>query len=56
MYVHRNETLVKERKKVENPNSLYKNVMLVFTDGVSRQMFMRVFKKLGMDRKIYEAK
>jgi hypothetical protein len=45
--VHRNETLVKERKKVENPNSLYKNVMLVFTDGVSRQMFMRVFKKLG---------
>jgi len=45
--VHRNESLIKERKKLENPNSLFKNVMLVFTDGVSRNNFMRVFKKLG---------
>ena len=45
--VHRNETLVNERKKLENKDSLFKNVMLIFTDGVSRQHFMRVFKKLG---------
>ena len=45
--IHRNESLIEERKKLENPNSLFKNVMLVFTDGVSRNNFMRVFKKLG---------
>ena len=52
--VHRNETLIEERKKLENPNSLFKNVMLVFTDGVSRQHFMRVLKNLCHQKKIID--
>ena len=45
--IYRNETLINERKKLQNNNSLFENVIIVFTDSVSRQHFKRVFKKLG---------
>ena len=35
----RNETLSKERKKKENPNSLYKNILMIMIDAVSRNRF-----------------
>ena len=34
-----NKTLIKERRKLENPNSLLKNVLLLFFDSVSRKKF-----------------
>ena len=42
----RNETLVKERKKLENKNSLFKNVLVIFIDTASRGMLKRGLKKL----------
>ena len=46
----KNETLSKERKEIENdPNnkniSLYKNIMVIYIDCISRQHFLRVMKK-----------
>ena len=34
-----NKTLIEERKKLENPNSLLKNVLIFFFDAVSRKKF-----------------
>jgi hypothetical protein len=34
-----NKTLIEERKKLENPNSLLKNVLILFLDGVSKKKF-----------------
>lgn len=34
-----NKTLIEQRKKLENPNSLLKNVLVFFFDTVSRQKF-----------------
>ena len=46
----KNETLSKERKEIEtDPNnkyiSLYKNIMVIYIDCISRQHFLRVMKK-----------
>lgn len=38
-----NKTLIKERKKLENPNSLFKNIILFFLDIVSRKKFQTAF-------------
>ena len=40
-----NSTLSKERKKKENKNSLYKNILILFTDGLSRVQFIRKLPK-----------
>ena len=47
MNIYKNETLVKERKKLENKNSLFENVLIVYTDTVSRNHFKSSFPKLG---------
>ena len=48
--VIKNETLAKERKEIEtDPNnkntSIYKNIMIIYIDCISRQHFLRVMKK-----------
>ena len=44
--VHRNETLVKEREKlINNSKILYKNVLVMFFDTLSRAHFLRKFPK-----------
>ena len=46
--VTRNETLSKERKKIaENKHSLYKNVLIVYVDALSRNIFQRKLHKLS---------
>ena len=47
MNVYKNETLVKERKKLENNNSLFDNFLIIYTDTVSRNHFKSAFPKLG---------
>ena len=45
--VNRNETLVKERKKIaEKVKSLYNNVLILYLDTVSRMHFYRKLKKV----------
>ena len=46
----KNETLSEERKKIENNpenvyKSLYKNILFIYIDCISRQHFLRVMKK-----------
>ena len=41
-----NETLSKERKKLENDNSLYDNIFMLYVDATSRAHFQRSFPKL----------
>ena len=46
----KNESLSEERKKIENDQenqykSLYKNVIFIFIDSISRQHFLRIMKK-----------
>ena len=43
--IKRNETLSKERKKKENPNSLYKNILMIMLDAVSRNRFQYTMLK-----------
>ena len=43
----RNETLIKERKKLENNNSLYNNILIIFTDTNSRPHFIKSLKKVS---------
>ena len=44
----RNETLIKERKKLENnKKSLYKNILIIFTDTNSRPHFIKSLKKIS---------
>jgi hypothetical protein len=38
-----NKTLIEERSKLENPNSLLKNVLVFFLDTVSRKKFQTAF-------------
>ena len=38
-----NKTLIEERRKLENPNSLFKNVLVLFLDTVSRKKFQTAF-------------
>ena len=46
--VTRNETLAKERKKIaENKHSLYNNVLLVYVDALSRNIFQRKMHKIS---------
>ena len=45
--INKNETLIEERKKLENNNSLFENVLIVYTDTVSRNHFKSSFPKLG---------
>ena len=46
--VTRNETISKERKKIsENKHSLYKNVLIVYVDALSRNIFQRKLHKLS---------
>ena len=47
MNIYKNETLIKERKKLENENSLFDNILIIYIDAVSRNHFKRVFPKLG---------
>ena len=42
----KNESLILERKKLENPNSLFKNVLFIYIDTASRLQFKRGLKKL----------
>ena len=42
----RNETLVKERRKIaKNEKTKFNNVYLIYIDAISRKHFMRKFKK-----------
>ena len=43
----RNETLVKERKKLYNNNSLYKNILILFSDSNSRPHFIHSLKNVS---------
>ena len=43
--IKRNETLAKSRKKLEVPNSLFNNVIMIYTDAVSRVHFKRKMPK-----------
>ena len=43
----RNETLVKERKKLYNNNSLYKNILIIFSDSNSRPHFIHSLKNVS---------
>jgi hypothetical protein len=46
--VTKNETLSKERKKIaENKHSLYNNVLLVYVDALSRNIFQRKMHKIS---------
>ena len=42
-----NKTLSEERKKLENSNSLYDNVFMIYLDATSRAHFQRSFPKLS---------
>ena len=42
-----NKTLSEERKKLENENSLYDNVFMLYLDATSRAHFQRSFPKLS---------
>ena len=42
-----NKTLSEERKKMENTNSLYDNVFMLYLDATSRAHFQRSFPKLS---------
>ena len=42
----KNETLSKERKKLENPKSLFKNLLIIYIDSASRIQFKRGLKNL----------
>ena len=41
-----NKTLSEERKKLENSNSLYDNIFMIYLDATSRAHFQRSFPKL----------
>ena len=43
--IEKNETLIKERRKLRNNNSIYKNVLVIFIDTLSRPHFYRKFPK-----------
>ena len=45
--LQKNETLAKERKALENPNSKFKNILIIFIDAVSRARFLLALKKLS---------
>ena len=42
-----NKTLSEERKKLENINSLYDNIFMIYVDATSRAHFQRSFPKLS---------
>ena len=43
--IEKNESLIEERKKLINNNSMYKNVLVIFIDTSSRPHFYRNFPK-----------
>lgn len=43
--IEKNESLIEERKKLINNNSIYKNVLVIFIDTLSRPHFYRKFPK-----------
>ena len=43
--VTKNETLIQQRKKLENPNSLFKNIIVMYIDAVSRNRFKSALPK-----------
>ena len=43
--IKRNETLIKERNNINKNNQLYKNVLIIFLDTVSRAHFIRKMPK-----------
>ena len=43
----KNETLPKERKKKENKNSLFKNILLIYIVAISRSHFLLPLKNLS---------
>jgi hypothetical protein len=43
--IEKNETLIEERRKLKNNNSIYKNVLVMFIDTLSRPHFFRKFPK-----------
>lgn len=43
--VTKNESLIKERKKLENKNSLFENVLILYIDAVSRNRFKSALPK-----------
>ena len=45
--LQKNETLAKERKKKENKDSLYKNILLIYIDAISRSHFLLSLKNLS---------
>ena len=45
--LQKNETLSLERKKLENPNSKYKNILIIYIDAISRQKFLLSLKKVS---------
>ena len=46
IHLNKNETLAQERKEIaKNSTSLYQNILMIYTDAVSRQNFYRKLKK-----------
>ncbi len=45
--LQKNETLSLDRKKLENPNSKYKNILIIYIDSISRSKFLLSLKKLS---------
>lgn len=43
--VTKNESLIEQRKKLENPNSLFKNIIVLYIDAVSRNRFKSALPK-----------
>jgi len=43
--VTKNETLIQMRKKLENPNSLFENILVLYIDAVSRVRFLSALPK-----------
>ena len=43
--IKKNELLSESRKKLENPNSLFNNIIMIYTDAVSRAHFKRKMPK-----------
>ena len=43
--VTKNETLINLRKKLENPNSLFDNIIVLYIDAVSRNRFLSTLPK-----------
>ena len=43
--IKRNEALSQSRKKLENPNSIVNNIIMIYTDAVSRAHFKRKMPK-----------